>query len=78
MCNKTRIRKTNSRKQKKVSHYCRRNSTAAFRKLYTVILFCYFILVGIALFLRPEATGVWTFLLGIGIPLTNILGRSLK
>jgi hypothetical protein len=79
MCNKTRVKTTNSRKRKKISRYRRRNSTTSLRILYTLILFGDFILAGIALFLRIEAPGVWAFLLGIGnVALTNILGRSLN
>src|SRR5689334_20820320 len=79
MCNKTRIKKTISRKRKKGSRYRRRNSTTSLRILYTLILFGDFILAGIALFLRIEAPGVWAFLSGIGsLALTNILRGNLK
>ena len=81
MCNKTRIKKANSRKPKKNSRYGRRNSTASPRKLYALILILFgdFILAGIALFLRIEAPGVWAFLLGIGnVALTSILGRTVR
>ena len=81
MCSKTRVKKLNGGKLKRVPRAHKVISTASLRMRYTFwILFGTLVLAGIALILRVETPVVWTFLYGIGgwAALTNNLGRNLK
>ena len=81
MGSKTRVKKTNVGKVKRVLRSRRGISTASLRMRYTFwILFGTLVLAGIALALRIETPVVWTFLYGIGgwAALTNNFGRNLK